>query len=63
MDGFCVKCKLNRGIANPIQVPLISEGDIVNLDSPKATARYKGICPVCGTVIYRVERQSKIIIL
>ena len=62
MDGFCVRCKLTRGIVNPVQVPNIEESaNPLDPNYSKPVARYKGNCPVCNTVIYVVEREAKII--
>src|SRR5664279_4011079 len=43
LEAYCVKCKTKREITNP-QPEYTSRG----------TPRVKGICPVCGTALFRM---------
>jgi len=43
MQAYCVKCKAKREIKNPKQVTM--------RNGRKAT---NGICPKCGTGVYRI---------
>ncbi len=45
MEAYCVKCKLKREIANP-------EATFTSTGNPAT----KGICPVCGTGLYRMGK-------
>jgi len=44
-EGYCVKCKAKREIKNPKSVTM--------KNGKPAT---KGICPVCGTGMYRIGK-------
>ena len=43
MQGYCVKCRAKREMRNPQEVTM--------KNGNKAT---KGICPVCGTKMFRI---------
>ena len=44
--GYCVRCKAKREIKDPEIVEMKSKGDSVR-------RAYRGICPVCGTKMFR----------
>lgn len=43
MEGYCVKCRTKREIANGSEVTMKT-----------GTKAMKGKCPVCGTGMYRI---------
>jgi DNA topoisomerase-1 len=43
MEAYCVKCKTKREMENPQPVFTV-----------KATPATKGVCPVCGTNLFRM---------
>jgi Zn finger protein HypA/HybF involved in hydrogenase expression len=45
MQAYCLKCRKTRDIKNPQQVTM--------KNGKPAT---KGICPVCGTKMYRIGK-------
>ena len=47
MEAYCLKCRTKREISGPEQVTL--------KNGRPAT---KGICPVCGTKIFRIGKGS-----
>ena len=44
-EAYCVKCKASREIKNPQNVTL-----------KNGKAAIKGICPVCGTSVFRIGK-------
>ncbi len=45
MEAYCVKCKTKREIKDPVAV-----------FTDKATPATRGVCPVCGTTLFRMGR-------
>ena len=45
MEAYCMKCKAKREINDPVAGLM-----------PKASAVTTGICPVCGTRLYRMGK-------
>ncbi len=45
MEGYCVKCKAKREIKDPVAG-----------FNKRGSAIVQGVCPVCGTKIYRIGR-------
>ena len=50
--GYCVKCKKKQVIMNPKEVQLKGRGGTMK----KAV---RGICPVCGTTMFRILKKSE----
>jgi len=44
ITGYCVKCRKKVRMVNP---------KVVTLKGGKTKA-YKGVCPACGTAVYRI---------
>jgi len=44
-EAYCVKCKASREIKNPQNVTL-----------KNGKAAIKGVCPVCGTSVFRIGK-------
>ena len=47
-EGYCVKCKAKRKISNPQQVKMAN-----------GRPALKGVCPVCGTGMFKILPPSK----
>ncbi len=47
-DAYCVKCKAKREIANPVQVTM-----------KNGRPALKGVCPTCGTGLYKILPMKK----
>jgi len=48
MEAYCVKCKAKREIKNPQEVTM-----------KNGRRAMKGICPVCGTKLFRILGKKK----
>src|SRR5207302_7095371 len=47
-EGYCVKCKAKRKISNPQQVKMAN-----------GRPALKGVCPVCGTGMFKILPPAK----
>ena len=47
-EGYCVKCKAKKQIKNPQDVTM-----------KNGRMAVKGVCPVCGTGMYRITGMKK----
>ncbi|MDP8023118.1 MAG: DUF5679 domain-containing protein [Nitrososphaeria archaeon] len=43
VEAYCVKCRAKREIKNPQEITLKNGRKAI-----------KGVCPVCGTTLYRI---------
>ncbi|MFP3132718.1 MAG: DUF5679 domain-containing protein [Nitrososphaeria archaeon] len=43
VEAYCVKCRAKREIQNPQEITLKNGRKAI-----------KGVCPVCGTTLYRI---------
>ncbi len=46
-EGYCVKCKAKRQIADGKEVTMKGKGGVTR-------RAYKGKCPKCGTTMFRI---------
>ena len=51
-EGYCVKCKTKREMKDAKEVSMNGKGG-------KKRAAMKGVCPVCGTNMFRIMGMSK----
>ena len=52
MTGYCVKCKKKKGIENAKEVTMKGKGGTKR-------AAMTGICPTCGTKMFRILGKAK----
>lgn len=52
--GYCVRCRVKRPIMNPKEVQLKGRGGTLK----KAV---RGICPVCGTTMFRILKKTEVV--
>jgi hypothetical protein len=52
MEAFCVKCKQKREISNPQEIEMKRKGG-------KTGRAMTGVCPVCGTKMFRILPSKK----
>ncbi len=47
MEAYCFKCRAKREIKDPVQVTLKNGKPAI-----------QGVCPVCGTKVFRIGKAS-----
>jgi len=52
VEGYCVKCKKKQIMNDPEEVTMKGKGNVKR-------AAMKGICPACGTKMFRIMGKAK----